>query len=559
MCDRLRTSERIATGFLWLLAAWVLADCLLDVVPTLSSPIAYEDHNWRESDTYAVAYNFYHESPNFFRPRIDWTQGRSGVMGMEAPILPWLGYLAMLLFGGSPTPLRWIVFLTFWGGTMFLACRLSRLERPTLGASLIVALALSPMARFESRQFQPDPFMVGLLMISVGCFLTDLRGASRRGFGWGVFWATIAFLVKIPSITFLPAFWLLTTFRHRFWFKRTMWWILPVVLTYAWRKWAEHLTSVEYPDWSYFATGLSRDEIERSFTALNYRNDILLAVIPSHVLGWVLWPHFVSGSQASPIPTRRRLIVFAITALCTATLLLLSVGARVWVHRYYALICLLPVTLIAAFGIDKAVRSTRSSLWLSLSGLAGYLIWKAPLEAEARLVAGQPWFAVYPLLLLVALWTFSTYVTPRKRKIWVTVLGALAMVLVVQQGTAEAHRTFQFASRQWGVRTFESWSSDLRRTLGQYSTRQDQVVVSVANPFFLYATNRRGFADDIGTISARGRDYYVQRNIRFFVLFAESGPVPASMRGELLGEGNAWKVYCLSDCPRRTVSATRAR
>ena len=73
-------------------------------IVTLSYPIIGE-HAWRQSDVYSVASNFLYEDPDFFHPRIDWTRGRSGVMGMEPPILAYRAGL-MRVYGDDPSVAR---------------------------------------------------------------------------------------------------------------------------------------------------------------------------------------------------------------------------------------------------------------------------------------------------------------------------------------------------------------------------------------------------------------------------------------------------------------------
>src|SRR5437899_2398708 len=95
---------------LLLAALLALAPLLRWQLRSLAVPILGE-HNWRQADTYSVAYNFLHESADFFHPRIDWANNRSGIQGMEAPIYPYLAFLAMLVFGDSARVARVVAWL----------------------------------------------------------------------------------------------------------------------------------------------------------------------------------------------------------------------------------------------------------------------------------------------------------------------------------------------------------------------------------------------------------------------------------------------------------------
>ena len=111
----------------------------------LGYPI-FGEHHWRQSDVYSVAYNFRHESADFFHPRIDWNNGLSGVMGMEPPILAYAIQIAMRLFGDDPSVAR----VTSWGLCMLaLAGFLAGLWRAQAEAS-----RCSRSARWRSRRWR---------------------------------------------------------------------------------------------------------------------------------------------------------------------------------------------------------------------------------------------------------------------------------------------------------------------------------------------------------------------------------------------------------------------
>src|SRR5580692_12364270 len=98
---------------LWLaIGAFLVAGRLLVAqADTLRFPLQGE-HNWREAVTYSVAYNFRHESFDFLRPRLDLTRGKTGITGMEAPVVPLVVGAAMRIFGDAPGVARTTVWVT---------------------------------------------------------------------------------------------------------------------------------------------------------------------------------------------------------------------------------------------------------------------------------------------------------------------------------------------------------------------------------------------------------------------------------------------------------------
>jgi len=56
-------------------------------------------HHWRQVTGLMVARNFLEVNPNIFFPRVDETNGGTGIIGMEFPIMNYLHYLLSLIFG----------------------------------------------------------------------------------------------------------------------------------------------------------------------------------------------------------------------------------------------------------------------------------------------------------------------------------------------------------------------------------------------------------------------------------------------------------------------------
>src|SRR5262245_60539910 len=52
------------------------------------TPIVHEQHNWRQADVFSVAYTFHNDGFDFLHPRIDFWRGKTGIVGMEAPVYP---------------------------------------------------------------------------------------------------------------------------------------------------------------------------------------------------------------------------------------------------------------------------------------------------------------------------------------------------------------------------------------------------------------------------------------------------------------------------------------
>jgi hypothetical protein len=130
-------------------------------------------HKWRETDTVAVAYNFYTENWNFFKPRIDLRGAGDGIVGMELPIYSYATALLFALFGYSHI---WPRLLTVLGTCLFLL-GLHRLSKALTGSVAFAGLttflaSVSPLVVFYGRKIQPDIWALALAVNGLAFFVS---------------------------------------------------------------------------------------------------------------------------------------------------------------------------------------------------------------------------------------------------------------------------------------------------------------------------------------------------------------------------------------------------
>src|SRR3972149_8048774 len=77
---------------------WIILVFLLRLYHITFPPLEV-GHNWRQTTVTMVARNFYEINNNIFYPRIDIAGEKSGITGMEFPLLNYLIYLVSLIFG----------------------------------------------------------------------------------------------------------------------------------------------------------------------------------------------------------------------------------------------------------------------------------------------------------------------------------------------------------------------------------------------------------------------------------------------------------------------------
>lgn len=223
---------------------WLLGILFLGLglrLTTIDQPLI--DHQaWRQTDTAAIARNYFEEGYELFYPRVDWRGATAGYVETNFPLYPFLVACTYWVLGGAYE----------WAGrlisTLFSVATGAMLYRFSLGiygsiwtARLSALLFLVfPINIFFGRTFMPEAFMLFLSMVTL--FTMDRWLETRRtgDFIWAVISAALCFLVKIPTlylgIPLVVLCWL--QFGRRFLRQPALWVylllvILPSVAWYA--------------------------------------------------------------------------------------------------------------------------------------------------------------------------------------------------------------------------------------------------------------------------------------------------------------------------------------
>ena len=155
------------TARLWLLGmlALGLAARLVEVGEPLIDKQA-----WRQTDTAAIARNFYEEGYDLLYPRVDWRGNTPGFVEMNFPLYPFIVAAAYGVYGGVHEWLGRLISTLCslaGGGLLFVfARRIFDSERVALWASFF--FLFTPLSVYFGRAFMPEPLM---LLLSVAALL----------------------------------------------------------------------------------------------------------------------------------------------------------------------------------------------------------------------------------------------------------------------------------------------------------------------------------------------------------------------------------------------------
>ncbi len=543
------------------LAAWQLRTAFIPVVG---------EHNWRQADTYSIAFNFVHESPDFFHPRIDWSRGRSGVMGMEAPIYPFLCSIAMRVFGDAPAIARLVSWVLFALGVGMAARSLRPRSKRSVAVGFVVMALTSPMMLFESRQIQPDAAMVAFLMIAAALFHESSKSNARKTFGLGLAAYTVAVLTKSPALCIAPALWMLSwsggaITRARV-VSRGLWFLVPLFAFAAWSEWSKHLDATYAAGEAYFWTGFEWSRVIADVQNQDLVRNVLLRIVPGYAVSWVLFPAVLAGIVLGFERENRPIAIPMLLWLAIGVAFCVAFSGRVRTHWYYALIVAPPLAYLGALALGRLFDLMRAldrpsfvSMWaaafvllaLVTSPLAG-----GPLRSLGDVPGASDfpsfttWVGESGLLALALFEAIAVAVTfvprfPHARAAYVG-LVVLGCGLALPRAWHDAREALLWRARAPEWQRVEADAAELRRAVDAVSTRSDLFVVDGENPWYLHLALRKGWVHEPHELDRARLAAYAARGARFFVHFTDHGEVPAGVRGRApLARGERWQLHCI--------------
>jgi len=169
-------------------------------------------HNWRQTTVTMVSRNFLECDHSVFYPRIDIAGEKSGITGMEFPLLNYIIYLLSEVFGYSHWYGRLVnlVVSSFGLWYFYLLIRKYFSERHAFFSAIL--LGVSVWFQF-SRKIMPDTFSVSLLIMGLYYGSNYLESNGRLLLSWKLLFY-FAFLVSgaLSKITSLPVMAVLVLF-----------------------------------------------------------------------------------------------------------------------------------------------------------------------------------------------------------------------------------------------------------------------------------------------------------------------------------------------------------
>ncbi|MEE8577367.1 MAG: glycosyltransferase family 39 protein, partial [candidate division Zixibacteria bacterium] len=209
--DRLLNRIR-ATGTIQLLLTLFLLQLAVHAVYLNRPPASF--HQWRQTQTLAVARNFFEEGGSVLEPKVDSRGQYSGITGMEFPIVNYVIAQNYRLFGYSYTVQRATILffsLIALAGCFLFVSQLLRSRVSGFVASFL--LIFSPLFCYYSATALPDVPALAFLFLSLGLWQLWKANNSLPWLILSLASLMLASLVKIYCLIAVP-YYLYESLRH---------------------------------------------------------------------------------------------------------------------------------------------------------------------------------------------------------------------------------------------------------------------------------------------------------------------------------------------------------
>lgn len=328
----------------------------------ITNPPLEVAHNWRQTTGTMVTRNFYEGSANILYPRIDFAGEKTGITGMEFPLLNYIDYWVSELFGYQHWYGRLVNLIVSSIGIWFFFRILKRFftSETAFNASLIL---LASIWFAYSRKIMPDTFATSLVIIGfyyAACYFEEQKYRWLNLFLFAAF-TLLGVLAKLPA-GFLLAFYAFFILDRQISIRlKIIFFILSgiILAPVAWWyfSWVPYLVE-KYQFWHFFmgkpiSIG-AKELVENLGDGLKHFYDAALKFIG---FGMFLTGLFLA------IRKRNKLLL-RILGLGFAAFLVVALKAGfTFTHHSYYIIPFVPImALTAAYGITifrkKAIRIT---------------------------------------------------------------------------------------------------------------------------------------------------------------------------------------------------------
>jgi hypothetical protein len=332
-------------------------------------------HTWRQSNTLAVARNFYEESMNIFKPRVDNRKLTNGVTGMQFPSMEYIFALTYHITGEQYWVARFLTWCMFIMGVLGLYAWIKIwLNHENIAYYSAAIFMFIPELFYHCINPLPD-----ILALSAGIWAMYFFSRFQQQKTWKhilfcTLFATLAGLTKIQYLAI--GFFMVTvffmnirTYSRLDIVKLGLFGTITVGLSLLWYKYAVYLIHT---------SGLLDFGIEiRPAREWNVIKEILkqnlISDLPELLLGFTSFVLFLYGLTHIKKAIAYRQYFIPILIWSIALLIYHGVElSQMKYHQYYMMPYLPVLALIAGYGMQKMVKYFKK--WVQYAAYACFYL-----------------------------------------------------------------------------------------------------------------------------------------------------------------------------------------
>lgn len=202
------------------------------------------NHLWRQSNSLALALNFYEENMAIWLPRVDKRWEFSGVTGTNFPLYEWLLALLYKLFGFSHSIHR-VYALAISVASFFAIYQLFKPLNETKARIIAFVFLFNPLIFFYGFSALPDMLAILLILLANIQLYKLLQYFSWKNFLWAFVFAALGLMIKYSFVLWLIIPFLIQPTKPKF--STVVKTSLPILLaflpTFFWYRYAIFLTA----------------------------------------------------------------------------------------------------------------------------------------------------------------------------------------------------------------------------------------------------------------------------------------------------------------------------
>lgn len=340
---------------------WIFVYFFIRLIGILNPPLEVA-HNWRQVTVNMVARNYLEVDANLFYPRVDMAGEKTGITGMEFPLLNYLIFIVAKIFGFEHWYGRIINLVVSSLGVFCFYLIIKKRISPSLALYSGIILLNSIWFSY-SRKIMPDTFSVSLTMIGLYFALEFLyeKNTFLNLFLYILFGA-LGLLSKIPAAVILtilciPLFDKSVNVKSKiFLIIGSVLILIPVICWYYY--WVPYLVS-EFGFWHYymgttFSTGFHEILTNLGEFAKKFYFEAL------KFSGFAL---FLAGIVFLVIRKNRTLGFMFLITFIVFLIFIIKAGRGFYHHSYYIIPFVPIMSLIAAWALT-CIETKRTRYFL---------------------------------------------------------------------------------------------------------------------------------------------------------------------------------------------------